>query len=127
MNFLFPLPVRFVPQFLEPAAAAVLHQLPSLNSQGLANISWGVSQLPGRHPVLEQLAHALHAEAAPRLGSFSPQELGMIAVACERTPHCSPELLEALGTQLQQRAPQLADRDIATLLAGALAGCWLLR
>lgn len=108
-------------QFLDPAAAATLHHLPSLNSQGLANISWGISHVPGSHPALERLSLALQAAAAPRLGSFSPQELGMVAVACERTARCSPELLQALGQQLQQRAAQLADRDIATLLAGVPA------
>ena len=105
---------------MEHAAAAVQQQLPHLNSQGLANTAWGISHLPSSHPALQRLAHVLHAAAAPRLSSFNPQELGMIAVACERMPCCSPDLLKALGQQLQRRAAQLADRDITTLLAGAL-------
>lgn len=107
-------------QFVEQAAAAAGLQLPNLNSQGLANTAWGISYLPSSHPALQRLARELHAAAVPRLASFSPQELGMNALACERTPHCSPDLLAALGQQLQQRAAQLADRDISTLLAGAL-------
>ena len=106
-------------QFVSGAAAAVQRQLPRLASQGLANIAWGISQLPEAHPALPQLAQALFREAAPRLASFSQQELAMIAVACRHQPRC-PQLLAALGQQLEERAGRLSDQDVATLLSGAL-------
>lgn len=72
-------------------AAAVTVRITELESQAIANIVWGFSQLGHYH---EAMFDVVAREAPKRISDFRPQEVSNLLIGFARFNHLDPVLLE---------------------------------
>ncbi len=110
----------------EAVAAEAVPRLGEFTPQDLAITVWAFARFSRRRrsdanaPVWADqpapaLFEAVAAEAVPRLGEFSPQNLAITVTAFARADQPAPELFEAVAAEAVPRLGEFAPQDLADM------------